>query len=954
LLLYEARSAFFLSRASIGGDNLFWFYPVYQFFADSLLHGRFPYWDPFTHGGQALYPSLLQLRLLEPISYLVLGFGGLLTSDLTTLFVWDRFSRGLVGALGAYLLLRQWAEHWVIRLLLPPLLIWSSFLLAIFQQTAIIDQFISVPWAAYFVLRIAHHGDGRWRNWLGLALSIGTAWQSYYFSGLWIFLLFLGAGMVLFRRDDLRRLRDLPRLWPKAGATVVLITAMALPNMVVFSERANWVFPARMLDHSYEGRRTVGGPLQYEPASPIPGSNSVFMPYGLVQYTGTFSTAWDFLQVLAPEGNAHARGPDGPLVFGRPSEAFMYVGLLGYVVALWGAAAGQHPLKRVWVLITLAFGLLMLGPSGGLQWLLRIYPPLLVVRHTHVFASLFLLGVLYFFVLGCNRLLRDGDRRPAMTARWALDVAACSAMLVLSATLLLRVTSAPKRLPAVNLEVILLLVPLIALYLMRRRLSALGLCVSGLIAHLALLLWHGWTHDLVNHLAVFLLVPVLLLLVSSVSRVSRHRRWALLAAAVFLLTDLGLYVGRSSWLWHWERPDRVLGVSPFPARPTPPRSRETVLPSQYLYEAFPQPIRYLSLVFRQPTAFSTLMYDADQPEAFFQSARVSVPEAAWPLAGGNRVQPAPSEANVRIPIAADLRGRRLWIRLWVKSGARAADSVTVEADFGGRRVSRSYGNSGEWEAVTLDGVAQADTVSVVLRVLAVAGAPARFDRLMVRANPPDPDVRFDLDLVRSSRRWNTFTVPARYFDLIHADLPTGTLSEVLAIGAPAIQFKPSARFVPLEHVPDRLRELGPVAATRVLGETVLLDTPLSPRPSSYARAGGEGPRISVKDYDYNSLELLTEVPSAGYLYIADGFDAGWRAVVDGQPRPVLPANMAFKAVGIEGGRHEVRLVYRPRPFAAALWVYFVAVGLGFGLLLVSLHRPRNRGPAEHPLGYHPN
>ena len=62
--------------------------------------------------------------------------------------------------------------------------------------------------------------------------------------------------------------------------------------------------------------------------------------------------------------------------------------------------------------------------------------------------------------------------------------------------------------------------------------------------------------------------------------------------------------------------------------------------------------------------------------------------------------------------------------------------------------------------------------------------------------------------------------------------------------------------------------------------------------------------------------------------LADAWDHGWRAWVDGAPAPVLVANVAFRAVAVAAGRHVVEMRYRPR---AAL------VGLALsGLSLLAL------------------
>ena len=83
----------------------------------------------------------------------------------------------------------------------------------------------------------------------------------------------------------------------------------------------------------------------------------------------------------------------------------MYLGLLPWAIAMLGLVAGRHDMKKLWLLILLCSGLLMLGPHGGLHRLLYYtYPPMWLVRHTHAFVLFFIFALLYFYVLGLNHL----------------------------------------------------------------------------------------------------------------------------------------------------------------------------------------------------------------------------------------------------------------------------------------------------------------------------------------------------------------------------------------------------------------------------------------------------------------------------------------------------------------------------------------------------------------------
>jgi hypothetical protein len=95
----------------------------------------------------------------------------------------------------------------------------------------------------------------------------------------------------------------------------------------------------------------------------------------------------------------------------------------------------------------------------------------------------------------------------------------------------------------------------------------------------------------------------------------------------------------------------------------------------------------------------------------------------------------------------------------------------------------------------------------------------------------------------------------------------------------------------------------------------------------------------------NRLVLEVETNRPGYLVLTDAWYPGWRATVDTYPAPVLPANLAFRAVALPtGGKHQIVFEYH-------------AVGLLPGLavsgltLLFSAHlagRSRRARPACSP------
>jgi hypothetical protein len=91
------------------------------------------------------------------------------------------------------------------------------------------------------------------------------------------------------------------------------------------------------------------------------------------------------------------------------------------------------------------------------------------------------------------------------------------------------------------------------------------------------------------------------------------------------------------------------------------------------------------------------------------------------------------------------------------------------------------------------------------------------------------------------------------------------------------------------------------------------------------------------------MTLDVEASSSGFVVLADAFDPGWRAAVDGRPATVRRANVAFRAVAVPAGRHVVEMSYRPR---GAVWGLILS-GVGLlgvlGVALIERARRERRG-----------
>ena len=142
--------------------------------------------------------------------------------------------------------------------------------------------------------------------------------------------------------------------------------------------------------------------------------------------------------------------------------------------------------------------------------------------------------------------------------------------------------------------------------------------------------------------------------------------------------------------------------------------------------------------------------------------------------------------------------------------------------------------------------------------------------------------------------------------------------------------------------PDPLPRAYAIARTRIADDAAALQRLRGARLGPGAGAGApRGPglvtgrplagstRIVEERTDRVVLEAGLSEP--GFVVLVDTFDPGWRAAVDGEPRPVLSANVAFRAVAVPAGRHLVSFEYRPWPVAAG-----AAVSAGTAILLLGL------------------
>jgi len=91
------------------------------------------------------------------------------------------------------------------------------------------------------------------------------------------------------------------------------------------------------------------------------------------------------------------------------------------------------------------------------------------------------------------------------------------------------------------------------------------------------------------------------------------------------------------------------------------------------------------------------------------------------------------------------------------------------------------------------------------------------------------------------------------------------------------------------------------------GEEGAFDGPLPPADGAVTPVG----KADIVEYLNSAVTIDATLDRPGFLVLDDAWHRWWRVEVDGQPAEILRANLLFRAVRLEAGRHRVRFSFHP-------------------------------------------
>lgn len=349
-----------VSKEVIVSHDTLRFYGIFGYFADSIINGHLPLWNPYMNCGEPFFLNIDVVRSWDPqtIFLILLLKFRLIKSTFLTLYQIDLFIRYLIFIIGGYCFFRYTLKHRISALIAFIVLAFSFVTSTYLRQHGFILVVYLLPWILLFGIKMLEQRNIS--SYILFAVLLGLAIPAYNSMFLITFLLIFGISVVLVKTADagiINIMKDY-KIIIFSILILILVSLRIIPLMNYFN---NYAVP--------KGREL------------IPGS--------------THSGHLDFMGLFLPNyyiDNFYDRA--------GITEASLYIGLLPLVFVFLGIFYSNNKYKINFLAATVIIMFLMQGIFYPL--FNDIIPFFKMIRNMHTFCYFFLFCLCFFAGTGID------------------------------------------------------------------------------------------------------------------------------------------------------------------------------------------------------------------------------------------------------------------------------------------------------------------------------------------------------------------------------------------------------------------------------------------------------------------------------------------------------------------------------------------------------------------------
>jgi hypothetical protein len=407
LLFFFTFRGLILGREIFTHDAINWF-GIFDYYADCLLNGYFPFWDPYMLSGTPFYPNVHLLGLLDPLALAAVFLIKVLGISHLTAFIWFYLFRLFLFVLGAYFLFKYICGCSISALISSGVLLFAVAPIC-FWQNGMINSVFLTPFALLslilFIRNIETPRRYLYLTWLVLitGITLNVYIPVYFLFNIIIFFLILVLLKLVAYRALFKGFKNKKFLFFSVILLLLLII-MAGPSLVLMhkdSSGTGELFPSIRLfqKNNFVHKKILATEMD----------DSMFSGK-FTNFTGVYSSYGNMLNLVYPDiwqGYFLSSG-----VYNKKneyiSEMGQYIGIIPFLLCIIGFIYSKSRYRHAAIIVSVIICTNMIsfyGVHGVLPNFLQkifnqVFPPLKMIEVRELFSPFFLLYLCILLCLG--------------------------------------------------------------------------------------------------------------------------------------------------------------------------------------------------------------------------------------------------------------------------------------------------------------------------------------------------------------------------------------------------------------------------------------------------------------------------------------------------------------------------------------------------------------------------